>query len=179
MKKRFASLLLALCMLLPFAGCTSGDAGEAPETDAVQIEAPAAADVVLIGEGAGAYSVVRGDNADKGETDAAVFLRKYLQGAGMETKVVTDWEKNPVSDYELVVGDTTRIAADGNLGFTLRDLGEDGWFVKASGSRIYMAGGSPAATRLAVEHFLTEFFGYTGSEETGTPITALSVPGDY
>ena len=179
MKKRILSLLLAALMVLPMmASCQSGG-GEEVQTESAEETTAPAPDVVLIGEEVPVYMVVRGDNADKVEVDLAMFLRRYLQGTGVETKVTTDWDKNPVSEYEFVVGDTTRIPADEGLGFTLRDLGADGWFVKVSGSRIYMAGGSPATTRLAVEHFLTQFCGYTGSEETGAPMTALSIPGNY
>ena len=179
MNKRLISLILAALMVLPTAACGSAPGAGADTTEAPAETAAPVSDLVLIGEGAPSYTIVRGDNAKSTEVDLAIFLRKYLQGSGMETKVTTDWEKNPVSDYELVVGDTTRIPADEGIGFTLRDLGEEGWFVKVSGQRIYMAGGSPESTRLAVEHFLTEFCGYTGTETSGAAMTSLSIPGDY
>lgn len=179
MNKRLISLILAALMVLPTAACGSDPGAGADTTEAAVETAAPAADLVLIGEGAPSYTIVRGDNAKQTEVDLAIFLRKYLQGSGMETKVTTDWEKNPVSDYELVVGDTTRIPADGGIGFTLRDLGEEGWFVKVSGQRVYIAGGSPESTKLAVEHFLTEFCGYTGTETSGAAMTSLVIPGDY
>lgn len=182
MKKRLIALLLSTTLLCPLSACRTDptpDPSSTSDTTSADTETSAPADLVLIGENAETYAIIRGDNANKTEIDAAVFLRKYLAGAGMDARIITDWEKNPVSDYEIVVGDSTRLAADESLGLSITDLGEEGWFVKVSGARIYIAGGTPEKTRTAVEFFLAEFLDYTGEEETGAPVTTLTVPGDY
>ena len=179
--KRIAALLLAFAACaVSVAGC--GRTPAAPDTDATAAEtdAPGGADLLpLLGEGAPEYIIVRGDNAPKAETDAAVFLRRALTACGMSVKITTDWEKNPVSEYEFVVGDTLRAAADPAMNVDAHTLGEEGFYVKAAGSRIYLGGGSSEAVRTAVEYFLSAFFGYSGDESALVPLDAVSVPADY
>ena len=129
-------------------------------------------DFVLSGEGAPEYIIVRGDIAPQTEIDASIYLRKQLKDKGVNVKITTDWEKNPVSDYEIVVGSTTRDETFGGIDIDAHDLGEQGYYVAAAGTRVYMEGGSPAATLSAVEYFLSEFY---GAETPGT----VTIPGGY
>lgn len=177
---RTATLLLVGLLL---AACGTADrpastGTTAPDTPAVQIT-PALPPLCLAGAGAQTYTIVRSEEASQDEIAAAVFLNKYLTKCGVETTITTDWKKNPVSDYELVVGQTLRSESD--AGFTLdpRQVGDEGYFITVSGSRIYLMGGSTAATQDAVEHFLTEFFGYAGDPETAAAAGDVTVPGDY
>ena len=78
----------------------------------------------------------------------------------------------------IVVGSTNRTELENGAVPEPRDLGKEGYFVKVVGSRIYIGGGSDAATKLAAEKFLTEFFGYAGDEEKGSPVGTLRIPGD-
>jgi len=131
----------------------------------------------LSGEGAPSYVIIRGDNAKDEEIRAAVFLQEYLTKCGLDMSICTDREKNPVSDHEIVVGDTRR--TDTYVELDARSLGEEGFFATAVGGRIFLKGGSTASTQDAVEHFLTEFFGYAGDPETASPGGTVTVPGDY
>ena len=173
LKTVFLSVLLGIAALC--GGCDFGQTPVSPEDAA----APPAEPIVLIGEGAPAYTIVRGDNAAPAEVNAAALIRRTLEKCGMKTSINTDWERNPVSEYEIVVGDTLRHAADDAMPYSPYDMGEEGFYVRAAGSRIYIAGGSPAATAKAAEYFLTEFFGYTGDEAALSPLASVSVPGDY
>jgi len=133
----------------------------------------------LYGEGAPVYTIVRSDNSKGDELEAALLLRNYLEACGVNLAITTDWKTNPVSAYELVVGDTLREETETELTIAPMTLGEEGFFVKVIGGRVYMNGGSDAAVIAAVEHFLTQFCGYTGDSETGTVLTSLQIPDDY
>ncbi|MBE6658232.1 MAG: hypothetical protein E7604_07295 [Ruminococcaceae bacterium] len=135
--------------------------------------------LTLVGEGAPAYTVVRGDNAASGDVDGMVLFNKYMKACGISFAVTTDWEQNPVSEYEIIIGETLRGDTDPNFTFDSHDCGPNGWYVITAGNRIYIGGGTPAMTVNAVEHFLKTFFGYSGDPEVGSTITAVTVPGDY
>lgn len=133
----------------------------------------------LYGEGAPEYTIVRSDNAGSKELEAALLLRNYLKSCGAELPITTDWKTNPVSDYELVIGDTLRTQNEAGLTIDPMSLGEEGFFVKVVGGRVYMNGGSDAAVRMAVEHFLSAFCGYIGEEEADAVLTSLQIPDQY
>ncbi len=164
MKLRYLLMTLLFCVLL-FCSCTDSTPDLPPLT--------------ILGEGAPAYTVVRGDNADSGDVDGMILFNKYLKTCGMPLAVTTDWEQNPVSEYEIVIGETLRDDTDEAMTINPRDLGPEGWYIKAAGNRIYIGGGTPAMTVTAVEHFLTEFFGYTGDPEVPADISTVTVPGNY
>ncbi|MBE6561936.1 MAG: hypothetical protein E7662_12515, partial [Ruminococcaceae bacterium] len=171
MKFRTVFLCVLLGALMILSGCNAAPSGGDAETKS---DVPP---LVVFGEGAPTYSVVRSDTAGGDEVKAAVLMRKYLNNAGMDIKITTDWEKEPVSDYEIVVGDTLRPMGDAAV--DVHDLGEEGFFIKVVDSRIYISGGSPAAMYAGVEYFLTEFCGYKGNVDEAAPLTSLSIPGDY
>ena len=173
-------IVSALLAALLLTGCNSGTPAEttAPADTTAAETQPAPTDIVLVGEGAPAYTILRGDNAPQKELECSLFLRKYLEKCGVKTKIVTDWEKNPVSEYEIVVGNTLRAEADG-LTIRATDVGEEGYFIKAVGSRVYIGGGSAASIQKGVEYFLTEFFGYSGDPETASAASSVAVAGDF
>lgn len=175
MKKTLSILALCLSLMTAMAACDQTDKpGE--DTDA-ETSAPAE-DIALVTGGETKYLIVRGDNCGEDVTKAAVLLRKYMTSCGVETKVTTDWEGNGVSDYEIIVGDTERTAEQGNT-MDSHSVGAEGYYARVSGTRIYIGGGSDAAVMSGVEAFLTEFFGYTGDASAASPVTDVTVPGDY
>ena len=161
------ALLVSLCLLCT--GCGAEDTAFGDSSDGAEETAPVGA-LLLAGEGAPQYVVVRSDNASKKESEAAVLVRKALDACGVKTKITTDWEKNPVSEYEIVVGDTLRAASDAGMPLRPHDVGENGWFIKVSDRRIYICGGSPASTVTATEYFIARFL---------TDADSASVPADY
>ena len=168
MKLRYLLTGILLTLALVLAGCGNSDD---PYAGVPRLP--------LVGEGAPVYTIVRGDSADANDVSAATTLRNYLKACGIELSITTDWEKNPVSEYEIVVGENLRRENDPGMNIDPKTLGEEGWYIKVSGSRIYIGGGSSAATLPAVEAFLTEFFGYTGDPETGAVLTGVSIPETY
>jgi len=178
MKHRIPALLCAAVLAFTLAACNSAPSGEdtttaEPVTETTAAPAP---DVVLAADGATQYVIVRSEEGSKAATECAVSLRKYMEACGLKPKITTDWEKNPVSDYEIIVGETTRCA---DAGIDIHDLGEEGYTIRAVGTKLYIVGGSDAATSLAVEKFMTDFMGYTGDPAVASAITSLTVPAGY
>ncbi len=173
-------LLPLLTAALLLTGCRGETPPTGAETTAPQTTAvtePELPRIVLGGEGAPTYTIVRGDEAAPEEITAAVNLNRRLNACGVEATITTDWKKNPVSDYELVVGQTTRAETDSAYDIDLRQVGEKGFVIKAVGSRIYLLGATPSATVDAVEYFLGAFFDST--LDASGAVSAVSIPGDY
>ena len=183
MKKRSSVLLaLLLCgMAILGAACgkqetTTPDTTAGTEPAATGPAAEPPSDLALVADGATSFVLVRPEDGSSAETEVAVLLRKFFEACGVKIKITSDWEGNGVAEQEIVVGDSTRLA---EAGLDLHSVGEEGYFACVRGGKLYLAGGSVAATRRAVEQFLTEFFGYAGDVSAGTAVTNVTVPGDY
>ncbi len=170
MLRRLTALFLLAALLC---GCNATPPAAPDTTAPVETTAPETTlpPLLIVGEGAPTYNVIRADEADRETTEAAVLLYRSLTKLGGEGMITTDWEKNPVSDYELVVGETTRFALDG-LDIDLAAYGEEGYFIRAVGARIYLCGGTPAATLAAVEDFVATFL-------SGASTTPVTLAADY
>ncbi|MBP5256056.1 MAG: DUF4838 domain-containing protein [Clostridia bacterium] len=88
-------------------------------------------------------------------------MYRYLKSCGVEFGATTDWKDNPVSEFEIVIGDTERTSDQGNTQSS-KTVGSDEYFVHASGNRVYIGGGSEDAVLTGVRTFLHDFFGYEG-----------------
>ena len=181
MKSIWKSILAAALAVGVLCACaangTSGGTDTTDDTSAPETTAPAP-DLTLVKDGATDYVIVRGDNSPQGETNAAVFLRRYMEKCGVKIKITTDWEGNGKAEHEIVVGTTLRTAEEGNT-FDAHSVGEEGYYAVVKGERIYIGGGSVEAAQKGVEAFLTEFFGYAGDPDTVSAVTSVTVPADY
>ncbi|MCQ2432041.1 MAG: DUF4838 domain-containing protein [Clostridia bacterium] len=150
MKLRIATAFL-LILLLILCGCDKGAPGEtgygttAPEN------------LLTIAEnGTSSYTIVRSD-ADGTATKAAMLLRKTIrESVGIELGITTDWKNNPVSDYEILVGATTR---EGEF-FDAPDragLLDDGYLIEVVGTRVLLTGDGEQGCSNAVKRFLELF----------------------
>ncbi|MBE6658099.1 MAG: hypothetical protein E7604_06615 [Ruminococcaceae bacterium] len=141
-------LAVLLCAFL-LTACTE------PEAVTEETEPPTPAYVNITSAGASDYYVIRSDATnDRSEINAAVKVRTTINDAtGAEIGISTDWEKNPVYDHEIIVGNTLR---DG-LEIDITSLGETGYIIKEVDGDIYICGGASAGIRMAVDYFLQEF----------------------
>lgn len=169
-------LALLMCLSAIFTGCK-----DTPPTieDLGSTGGEYAGEFPLIGLGAPAYVIVRPDNSDDREMDAVKLIRSHFRAAGLEPTVVTDWKDQPVSEYEIVVGNTARDDADAGVNLARYDLSEGEYLIKVSGARIYLVGGTPADTYAATEYFLSRFFGYDGDPGQISVVSSVSVPQNY
>lgn len=118
------------------------------------------------------YYVIRSDYAPRDETNSAVKLRKALEEFTESTiGITTDWEKNPVYEYELIVGKTLR-ETDENVNINRIELGETGFVIRAVNNKVYISGGDIKGTDMAVDYFISTFI---TDNNTGKVI----IPKDY
>lgn len=118
------------------------------------------------------YFIIRSDYSPQEETNAAVKLRKALEEfTGAAIGISTDWEKNPVYEYEFIVGTTLR-EQDENVLIDRISLGESGFIIKAVNNKVYIAGGQTKGTTMAVDYFISTFM-------TGNNTDKIVIPKDY
>lgn len=117
----------------------------------------ARAGLVLAKEGETPYRIVVGASASESETHAAEELQHFLKEiSGADFPLIIDQEA-PV-DQEIVVGPNRRL---GQLeeGINLESLGDEGYVMKVSDSRLFLVGGMKRGTLYAVYGFLEEILG--------------------
>ena len=121
-------------------------------------------ELILATNGTTEYVIVRGENAAPAEVTAASELQDYLaQISGVTVPIVTDSTK--AQSKEIVVGKTNRESA----GFIDRTkLGQEGFVIKTTGGKLWLAGGGERGTLYSVYAFLEEYLGcrfYTSAVE--------------
>ena len=169
-----ALLSILMCISIVCIGCKNTSDGNSDSDDSDTKNA-----LILVGDGAPKYTIVRPDSADNQEMDAVKLIRAHFQKAGIESTITTDWKDNPVSDYEIVVGNTTRDDADDEIDLDGYGLSKSEYVIKVSNNRIYIVGGTPADTYAATESFLKQFFGYQGDPNQIGDVSSVYVPNDF
>lgn len=160
-------LLAVLCCACN--GTGTGDATTAGVPDDTQ---PPAAEPLVLPAGEGKkFVIVRAESAGETVKSSAASLLAAFRKSGFDPGIQTDWERNPVNDCEIIVGETARESADFYVAD--RELLGDGYLIKVIGSKILITGGNDAGTELAVDRFISEFLGGTGKTEE------LRIPADY
>ncbi len=161
--KLAAFLLAVIFVMTAFISCTTppeGPDGTQDGNDATTTEVTEATgvDLELNAEALAGYKVVRAEKASKTLITAAAGLRTYLNEAiGCEMSIIEDWIRNvediPASDKEIVVGASNRpdgIAIE-------KELRENDFAIVYKNERIFIIGGTEAATFEAIEYFKTNF----------------------
>lgn len=145
-------LLLFAVMFISLPACKS-NVKDAPEETA----AAPAAELVIADNGVCDYTVVRSDFSKGAELDAAVLVCSRIEeAAGIRPNITTDWEKNPVTAHEIIVGQTTREETESHS-VDRAALGKNGYIIETAGEKIFITGGSEEATLSAAEYFLDTF----------------------
>ncbi len=130
------------------------------ETISPEISAP----LVLVGSGKCDYTVIRSDYSNGEDVKAAILLCGAIEKAtGVRPKISTDWDGNPVTEHELIIGETLREKTEG-YSVDRAALGKNGYSIKAVGEKIYITGGSDKATYTAAEYFLETFVKDNGTD---------------
>lgn len=153
----FLALLLAFTISLP--GCGDGSADDRESTDSATVGDTgdsANVEMLVIADAQSTdFYIIRGDMASQDEISNAVKLRKALnEKSGAEFGISTDWEKNPVYEHEIIVGNTLR---EGDSPIDRIDLGKTGYIIKEENGKIFIAGGTDEGTSIAVDYFISEF----------------------
>lgn len=154
--KRFW-LVLTLFALTLLCACSGGDV-PAETTAALETTLPATPPIVIAEGGKSDYAIIRAENGDAAEIDAAVRLHKVISEAtGASPKLTTDWVKNeadiPTDTLEILVGATNRAES---AAFADGLLAQD-YVIAVSGKRVVILGGTPDKTAEAVETFISRY----------------------
>ncbi len=133
--------------------------------------------LTLVQDGVSGYTIVHGQNAHRSEKRAAAELASYLfEITGVTLPTVAD-DAQP-TEKEIIVGKTNR-AADALVDRAA--LGDDGYCIRVSGSKLMIAGGEARGTLYGVYGFLEDFLGcrwFTPTDELVPQQTALALPRD-
>ena len=165
----FAPLLLA-CQGDKNPSDTSATTTEPEQDTSAHVTPP----LKLISDGKTEYVIVRSEsNETTPETTAAVALNNAIKAAcGSYSKITTDWERNPVKEYEICIGKLTRSGEYYNI--DTDSLENDEFIVKACDTRLVMIGKTSYGTKMAVEWFIENYL----SASDGS-VTELSLPSDF
>jgi len=175
MKMTFIKFFSCLLALFQFAGISLNlipfeknvDYGGTPYVEPVVTEW-----LTLIDNGISRYSIVRGTNASPSEITAADELQSYLaQISGVTLTVQTD-AAFPSPD-EIIVGKTNREASN-TYTVDRAALGDEGFRLLVSGSKLIIAGGELRGTLYGVYTFLEEQLGCRWFTDTLTVIPKKS-----
>lgn len=161
-------LLLVWCMVLSLSGC----ADRTPREFDNRLN-------LLSTSGVSIFRVVCSQDSYPPEiVSAAEQIRSVMaQALDTEVSVVDDYDSVTAPDlvlpYEILVGETARKESQE----ILSTLGPDEWVVRMVGHKIVILGETNRATLAAVDHFLRDVLGYTG---TTVPVNReLKIDPDY
>ncbi len=151
---RAIALFLAIMTCIPVLAACSGkgpdtEPGTSITTDVTTVEPP---DIIpeskmieiIAADKSTSYSIVRPDSGDDSATAAASALfQSFYKAGASQLKITTDHRVNPVSDFEILVGKTSRELPDGVF---LPDqlLGANDFYIKVIENRVQILGGSAA-----------------------------------
>lgn len=153
----FLTLLVAFTISLHGCGEGSADVSESSDSETADNAGNSSnVEMLVIADAQSTdYYIIRGDMASQDEVSNAVKLRKALnEKSGAEFGIATDWEKNPVYEHEIIVGNTLR---EGDSPIDRIDLGKTGYIIKEENGKIFIVGGTDEGTTLAVDYFISEF----------------------
>ena len=149
---RYVLLMLSLLLLL----CGCGGAEVSAETTGLPETTASPLPPIDLSAG---YTIVRPEEGDALEIDAAVRLYRAFDEAGVEIRLGTDWVKReediPTDTPEILIGATNRAetlaCADGLL--------SEDYVIAVRGKRVVILGGTAAATSAAVDAFIDRYMG--------------------
>lgn len=193
MKRMFQQVmgLFLACVMLFLCACqgelqdpdttTDGGTTTAPSTET---EAPSVSEdsqdpsnaLLIAADGESRYTIIRSD-LDTAEAKLAVTLRSAIQEAtGIRMALTTDYSAKDMTDYEIVIGKTTRENA--LEGFVTPSRYKD-WTITQIENRIYIRGGSYEGTKAALDYFIANYIRKTEKAVMVPQNVNLSVVGDY
>jgi hypothetical protein len=151
-------------------------------TLAVAVNAQPAPDATrmldLLSPGHAAGQIIRSDNADRLERQAATLLRNALQARGAKLPIVTDAAENAAAETEIVIGQTNRETLAGVV-FNRVALGHEGFRIKAVGRRLFILGGGEAGTKKGIQFLLRTFIPAGQPDQPAGTAATLAIPADY
>lgn len=127
---------------------TSGD-----ETEPITPRAPYVNErgAYLVRDGESPFSIVRSDTATQKMTTASLALRDEVNRlTGASLALQTDWDESKMTEYEILVGKTTRTESKE----ALSSLPETSFTIRISGTKVIVLGTTEELTRIALTYFM-------------------------
>ena len=156
--KKTSFILALIIFIMTLAGCQPANDPSAdtivPDTSAADVSDTAAADglVKIVADGASDYMVLRADLASDTEVDAAVSLRNAIDEVyGVRLRIGNEIDAKP--ERAIIVGNVNY----GGAAEIAAPLGYFDYTITFSGEHIVICGGSPEATRTAVNVFIDKY----------------------
>lgn len=172
--KLSVSLLIAAALMLMACSALYGCGGTLPKGDdsgTSEVETPTPGQTIKIFEdGATRYKIIWPTGAPDDEYNAYFLLARAFAACGVNIKNLRDdmpdTGDGTGGDYEILIGGTNR---EESTALT-NDLKSDDYVIALSGTKLVIAGGSPASTLEAAKKFISDYL----PGET----TSLSLPDD-
>lgn len=159
--RRFSVILLFFCLLWGLISC-----GES-SSDGTESEIPPDHAQPVVEK---FYQIVRSDDSSKTLTSAAVALKNAIRDrAGYDIVLTTDWDKNPVEEYEILIGETLRAESD------VGELDASTFVVREVGTKIVITGGSENAVIAGINYFIEEYVNKMENTGKFAPPTGIDV----
>lgn len=159
MTKRISRALIFIAIftiVILLSACTDAAAENDDAVTESQDETDDGEYLYIVKDGVTDFWVIRSDYTEGAEVQAAVSIRKAIgEAAGVEPGITTDWEKNPVYEHEIIIGETLREETGYKVDRIA--LGETGYIIKEVDGKIYISGGMDPGTTLAAEYFIDTF----------------------
>ncbi|MEW6744435.1 MAG: DUF4838 domain-containing protein [Planctomycetota bacterium] len=115
------------------------------------------AELLLVEKAQSPYRIVVAENAPPPVRHAAAELQMFVeQMAGAKLPIVSDSEKAAAT--EVLIGESRHLSALG-LAIDTRELGSEGYVIRASGKHLVIVGGAPRGTLYGVYGFLEDYLG--------------------
>ncbi len=154
-------LILLITLTLIISVFTSCDLNQDEEPDDVPLDG-----LVLVRNNVAQFKVVIASGAGSEGRRAAGELVDTLRALGVEIEdAIEDRKADAVTDCEIIVGVGAKNRPDG-CAILASDLGNEGYVIRAVGSRIVIAGGTATLTRSTVKMFIEDCLGITADTET-------------
>ena len=171
-------MLVCLTVLPLVFACDSkaGNTEQTTPTDDTPTETtpaePVATYLEIFANGKSGFTVVRTDNEKAvSEINACLtFTKAFHAATGKSIKIVTDWDRNPVQDFEICIGNVTRNGKYYNI--AEGSIAEDEFIVKAFDTRIVLLGGTEYGTQKAVEWFIANYLNATDASLSTVSVAA-------
>ncbi len=141
--KKISVMLLFFCLVLMLFSCGESPSGDAGTETSPEDRAPAVEKL---------YQIVRPDESGKDLTSAAVALKSAIRDiAGYDITLTTDWDQNPVTEYEILIGETLRAESD------VGELDASTFVIREAGTKLVITGGSENAVIEGINYFIEEY----------------------
>ncbi len=183
--KRLLTLLVSVLLLFCLAACNGGKTEDTTvDTQPVVPTGP----LVLLDNEQTAYNILVSDNNEEFYDAASELKSLFFEKTNINLDIKTDWKTNPVSEYEIVIGETNR--ENTKLTTELKsEIWTDGYVIMGVGNRIWICGENGESTTEAVRFFVEYMvdpsysayerdFSYVQPREEKAPIQDMTISGN-